>query len=206
MTAWANALNALPPEAVWLIRSRPGGLEWIIRAKRNQAAALATREPGSGLAMLAADQLAHARKLDADGSTRKTDNYLAVRNARGDVRALLQAASAAQARLHEAGLQVTLLKDRALAQAIAESWQPDAVEHWWQDVAGPDGVATLTYSPGAARVVTPRYTEALPEPERGDEEDGELPADTGEGPALPATNGTTGMNRNSTNGRKALPR
>ena len=153
----------MPPEAAWLMRSRAGGLGRLLRAKRDQAAALAEREAGSGLARLAADQLAHARQLHEQGDTRKSDAYVAVRNTKGDVRALLQTAEAAAARFREAGLRVEPLRDRALAQAIAESWQPQVTEHWVWNYESEDGEAFgLAYSPGWARVVEPRYVEAVP--------------------------------------------
>lgn len=122
---WAHALNAMPPDVSWLVRSRAGGLEGHIAGKQAQATALAQRQPGSGLAKLAADQLAHAQRLQARGDVRQTDNYVAVRHAGGDVAALLRLRDAATVLLREAGLRVEVLKDRALAQAIAESWNPN---------------------------------------------------------------------------------
>lgn len=122
---WAHALNALPPDVAWLVRSRAGGLETDIAAKRAQATALAQRQPGSGLARLAADQLTHAQRLQQTGAVRQTDNYVAVRHAGGDVAALLRLRAAAAALLREAGLRVEEVREAALAQAIAANWNPN---------------------------------------------------------------------------------
>ena len=60
LQGYARALNTLPGNAVLIVRSRPGGLQGHIERQRAQTAALAEREPGSALARLSADQLAHA--------------------------------------------------------------------------------------------------------------------------------------------------
>jgi hypothetical protein len=159
LTGYARALNALPSSAALLVRSRPGGLERDVARQGTQAAALARREPGSGLAKLAADQLAHARRLMESGATRRTDPYVAVRNERGDVRALLDEARAVAGLLEGAGVRCELVKDRDLAAALADSWRPGLGEHFTQDFESARGdVLTLVYSPGYAKVTTPRYT------------------------------------------------
>jgi hypothetical protein len=195
LVRWAAALNAMPPDMAWLMRSRPSGLARDIRAKRDQAAALAVRAPGSGLAKLAADQLAHLRTMENAGTTRQSDCYVAVRNVRGDIRVLMEMAAATAVRLREAGLRVEPLKDRALAYAIADSWIPGLPMHWvWEYTEE----WHLVYSPGRARVVRPRYLdEAAPRqarppalPARGAPLRRQLPPDT----------------PGSGDGRKALPR
>jgi hypothetical protein len=121
---WAAALTALPPDVALLSRARPGGLDAYAAEKAQAATALATAAPGTGLARLAADQLRNARALVAAGAARDVVAYLAVRDARGDVRALLERAAGAAGRLTAVGLRVVPLRDRALAAAIGASWRP----------------------------------------------------------------------------------
>lgn len=149
---WAEALQAMPPDATCLARSRPGGLESHIRDKRAQAAALTERQPGSGLARLAADQLAHAERLQREGVTRRTENWIAVRNARGDVAALLRDRNKAVDLLRHAGVRVEVVKEAALARAIAESWQPALREQVFLGGEGQDVRAYIDYWPGKATV------------------------------------------------------
>jgi hypothetical protein len=121
---WAAALNALPADVVLLSRARPGGLEEYAEEKARASAALATAAPGTGLARLAADQLAHARRLMRSGAVRDVACWLAVRDATGDVRALMERVAQAANRLTAVGLTVTPLRDRALADALSRSWKP----------------------------------------------------------------------------------
>ena len=127
---WARAINAMPAETVWLVRSRAGVLETYLKQKRDHAAALAEREPGSALAKLAADQLAHLRHMATAGDLRRTDNFVAVRDRKGDVAALLQTVRAVEGHLRAAGLRAELLRERRLAEAIADSWVPYIGEMW----------------------------------------------------------------------------
>lgn len=136
LTGWAAAINAMPPDTAWLVRSRAGVVATYLREQRDQAAALAQREPGSALARLAADQLAHLRTMGDRGDLHRTDNFVAVRHPRGDVTALLQAAQAVQGHLRAAGLRAELLRDRQLAEAIAASWLPDVPELWSPQESG----------------------------------------------------------------------
>jgi hypothetical protein len=148
LVGWATALNALPPDVAWVMRSRPGGLAAYLREKDDQAAALARQAPGSGLARLAADQLAHAQQLHEQGGTRRNDAYVAVRDAQGNTHALLESAAAVAARFRDVGLRVELLRDRALAQAIAESWSPGLPERWTWPTA--DGRSEAVLAPAGA--------------------------------------------------------
>lgn len=168
MQGWAAALNGLPADTCMLARSRPGGLDGYSAEKGTAANALATVAPGTGLARLAADQLRNALRLTGSGLSRDTVGYLAVRDAKGDVRALLERVATAAARLTDAGLIVTPLKDKPLLDAIAGSWQPPYVESLlfdyylqrgvpgmeWTMVADGDGRTTR------ARVTRPRYVDA----------------------------------------------
>jgi hypothetical protein len=168
MQDWAAALNGLPADTCMLARTRPGGLEGYMAEKGTAANALATVAPGTGLARLAADQLRNALHLTGSGLSRDTVGYLAVRDAKGDVRALLERAATAAARLTDAGLTATPLKDKALLDAVAGSWQPPYTESLlfdyylqrgvpgmeWTMVADGDGRTTR------ARVTRPRYAEA----------------------------------------------
>jgi hypothetical protein len=121
---WAAACQALPPDVALLSRARPGGLDEYAAEKARASTALAATAPGTGLAKLAADQLRNARALVAAGAVRDVTCWLAVRDARGDVRALLERAGQAADRLAAVGLKVTLLRDRELAAAVAGSWRP----------------------------------------------------------------------------------
>lgn len=150
---WAAALNALPPSAAWLVRSRPGGLDADIRQRRTQAAALAARHgTGSGLARLAADQLTHLEGMQRNGTVRQTDNYVALRNARGDVAALLADAAKARGLLEGAGVRVAAVTDGELARAIAESWNPALREQVFLGARDQAARAYIDYWPGHATV------------------------------------------------------
>ena len=125
---WAAALTGLPADVVLLARARPGGLDDYAAEKAQASTALATAAPGTGLAALAADQLRNARALVASGAARDVVCWLGVRDARGDVRTLLERAGQAANRLTAAGLKVAPLRDRALAAAISASWRPGYTE------------------------------------------------------------------------------
>jgi hypothetical protein len=173
---WAAALGSLPADVVLLSRARPGGLEAYAAEKAAASTALATTAPGTGLARLAADQLRNARALVASGVARDVVCWLAVRDSRGDVRALLERAGQAANRLTTAGLKVTPLRDRALAAAISESWRPGYTETVFLDyrVRGHRGREDAEWRlhvetdarTSRARVRRPRYVDegALPPP------------------------------------------
>ena len=176
LVPWATALNALPADTALIVRSRPGGLTRDIQAKRDQTTALAVRALGSGLAKLAADQLAHLRQLQARGDTRQTDCYVGVRNTRGEVRQLLQTVATATTLLRQAGLRCDLVREQALAQALAESWRPGIGEAWliarteaWQLESFPGDARVRPVPPArperSARVARPAA--ALPRPRTG---------------------------------------
>jgi hypothetical protein len=158
LARFAQALNALPPEAAWLVRSRPGGGPPPERPRPagTARAAVGARTPGAArapLARLAADQLAHARRLAAEGTTRQTASYVVLRERRGNVRALLQHAAAAAGHLRAAGLAAELVTDRQLAHALAASWRP-STEHVWLGFTWPGGgEATLVYDEGNGATV-----------------------------------------------------
>ncbi len=154
LQGWARAVQAGPAEATWLMRSRPGVLASYLRERRDQAAALATRAPGSALALLAADQLANLRALGASGDVRETRPYVALRSPSGNRAALLANIDATQRHLAAAGLRATLVRDRRLAEAIAWSWRPEVPETWDYDV----GTVRLTlrgHTATVGRVPTP---------------------------------------------------
>jgi hypothetical protein len=122
--AFAAAINALPTEAAFLTRARPGGLGEATAAVEAQSRALAKTEPGP--ARIAADQGAHYRRLEAEGRARRTDNYLAVRGT--DVEALVDVARKATGHFVAAGLRVVPLRGERMVSAVAESWRPGFVE------------------------------------------------------------------------------
>lgn len=128
LTRWAAALNSLPSEAVWLMRSRPGGLEPALETRRARSTELARTSPGTGLARLVADQVAHLARLQDTGTARRNAGYVVVRGTRA---AVLDAAEAARSGLARAGLTATILRNAGLARAIAESWQPGTVKEQW---------------------------------------------------------------------------
>lgn len=144
LTGWAEALNALPEDAVYLMRSRPGGLDADITERYQRSTALAAGR-GAGLARLQQDQLAHLRALQQRGAVRQGNGYVALR-AR-DAAALLSVAAAARSHLERAGLTVLPLRDLALVRAIAESWKPESTQHWYYQA----GTTVLNYAPGNAR-------------------------------------------------------
>lgn len=166
MQGWAAALNGLPADTCMLTRSHPGGLEGYSAEKGTAANALATAAPGTGLARLAADQLRNALHLTGSGLSRDTVGYLAVRDAKGDVRALLERAATAASRLTDAGLTVIPLKDKALLEAIADSWRPPLTESLLFDYYLKRGVPGMEWTMVAdsngrttrARVTRPQYT------------------------------------------------
>jgi hypothetical protein len=173
---WAAALGALPPDVVLLARARPGGLDAYAAEKAQASTALAATAPGTGLARLAAEQLRNARALVAAGAARDVSCWLAVRDARGDVRALLERAGTAADRLRAAGLTATPLRDRALAAALSASWRPGYTETVFLDyrVRAPGGAGEDEWRlhvegdarTSRARVRRPRYVDpgALPAP------------------------------------------
>ncbi len=122
--AFAGGINALPGEAALLTRTRPGGLGAAITAVEGRSRALATMEPGP--ARIAADQGAHYRRLEAEGMSRETANYLAVRGT--DAETLVDVARRATGHFLAAGLRVRPLRGETLVRAIAESWRPGHVE------------------------------------------------------------------------------
>ena len=169
---WAAALNGMPADVAMLARARPGGLGGYVAEKSRASAALAKTAPGTGLARLAADQRRNAASLVSGGRARSVVGYLAVRDARGDVRALAERAGGAANRLRAAGLRVTPLRDRALATAISDSWRPGWTESSGVDVwtgrRGEGEEWTLVVDSDArttrARVRRPRYVDAGPDP------------------------------------------
>lgn len=175
-TAWlqgyARALNTLPGNAVLIARSRPGGLQGHLARQRAQTAALAEAAPGGALARLAADQLAHARHLQASGQVRQTDQYVALHSPRGDVARLLAAAGACRRHLAAAGVRAELVTDARLGEHLAASWHPQAgtPEGFFQDIEWPKGsgevLGVLDYSPGQARITRPRWADEAEPPSR----------------------------------------
>jgi hypothetical protein len=175
LEGWAAALNAMPADVTLLARDRPGGLGGYVAEKATARHALAKRAPGTGLARLATDQLGHALRLMREGRARDGICWLAVRDARGDVRALLERATQAANRLRAAGLTVEPLRDRGLATAISDSWRPGHTENWLLDywLTRPGGAAepdewTLVVDSGPrstrARVKQPRYVDPPADP------------------------------------------
>jgi len=135
LVRWAAALNALPADAIYRMRSMPGGLSADIAQRRTRSTALATSALGTGLAKLADDQLAHLVKLNGNGTTRQNTGEVVVR---GTPATVLNTAGQAQAALRKAGLKTTLLTDAPLVWALAASWKPGIVrEQWLYNVAFP---------------------------------------------------------------------
>jgi hypothetical protein len=128
---WAHAINAFPASTACFMRSRAGVVESYLRGQRDQTAALAQREPGSALARLSADQLAHVRRMAEAGDFRVTENYVGVRNHGGDRAQLLRDVQAVEGHLRAAGLQAELVTDRLLAEALAAAWNPYIAEMWF---------------------------------------------------------------------------
>lgn len=169
---WAATLTALPADVVLLARARPGGLEEYAAEKAQASTALATLAPGTGLARLAADQLANAHRLIRSGAARDVVCWLAVRDAKGDVRALLERAARAANRLSDVGLKVTPLRDRALVDALSRSWKPGYTETVLIDAqylrrggrVGPEWSLHVETDARTtrARVSQPRYVEPSP--------------------------------------------
>ena len=158
LEGYARALNTLPGNAVLIVRSRAGGLEGHIAGQRVQAAALATAAPGSALARLAADQLAHARQLQATGQVRRTDSFVVLHSPKGNVDRLLAAAGACTRHLAAAGVQAELVTDTRLGQALSASWSsaPNdwevAVQTFEFPARSGRPLADLNYAPGKAKV------------------------------------------------------
>jgi hypothetical protein len=165
LQGYARALNTLPGNAVLIARSRPGGLRGHISQQREQTAALALASPGSALARLAADQLAHARTLQTTGQTRQTDQYIALHSPKGDVPRLLSAAEACRRHLAAAGVTATLVTDRALGDALVLGWRPGLGGTEWVivDIEWPQGsgnvIGVLNYAPKHATVHDPKYVD-----------------------------------------------
>jgi hypothetical protein len=187
LQGYARALNTLPGNAVLIVRSKPGGLDQHIARQRAQTADLAAAAPGSALARLSADQLGHARRLQASGQVRDTVSYLALHSPKGDTARLLAAAEACRRHLKDARIGAELVTDKRLAAALAADWHPESgAETAWVDLAFNGApVATLEYTPKHARVIDAPDPDAEPEPPRPKARVRE---------AAPATNG------------KALPR
>jgi hypothetical protein len=164
LQGYARVLDTLPGNAVLLARSRPGGLERHIAQQRAQTAALARREPGGALARLSADQLAHARRLQATGEVRRMEGYLALHSPKGDVPRLLAAAGASRRHLEAAGVRVSLVKDRALLDALADSWRPAAGEGAALEFEWPPGalVGVLNFMPGERTTVSDPHATPAP--------------------------------------------
>jgi hypothetical protein len=133
LQGYARALNTLPGNAVLIVRSRPGGLRSHLGRQGSQSASLAKTAPGSGFARLAADQLAHARQLQATGEVRQTDSYVVLHSPKGNVGRLLSAAEACRRHLAAAGVRAELVTDKRLGEALASSWSsaPDDWEVWF---------------------------------------------------------------------------
>jgi hypothetical protein len=128
--AFAAAVNALPTEAAFVVRSRPGGLGDPIRRAAARSTALAAAGE-SRLARIAADQAAHYRRLEERGRARETACYLAVRGT--DAERLADDARKAAGHFGAAGLRVRPLRSERMVRAIAEAWRPGAVEQCvWQ--------------------------------------------------------------------------
>ena len=164
LQGYARALNTLPGNAVLIARSKSGGLEEHIATQRAQTAALATASPGSALAKLAADQLAHARQLQATGRVRRTEQYVALHSPKGDTARLLTAAESVRSHLATAQVRAELVTDRRLAAALAADWHPAAgTEGAWLEIDYPAGsgaiLAAIDYRPKSARVVDPPLEE-----------------------------------------------
>jgi len=135
----AAAINAMPAESVWLCRSREGLRAAYLRERRDQAALVAQRAPGTALAHLAADQLAALRVDSAAGRYRQTDPYVLVLSAKGNVAELRQRIAAATSHLAAVGVAPKLVRHRALAEALCLSWQPEMRE-FIEVVAGDERV------------------------------------------------------------------
>jgi hypothetical protein len=131
LAGWAQAINAFPASTACFMRSRAGVVERYLREQRDQTAALAQREPGSALARLSADQLAHVRQMAEAGDFRVTENYVGVRNHGGDRHQLMRDVQAVEGHLRAAGLYAELVTDRLLAEALASSWNPYVGELCW---------------------------------------------------------------------------
>jgi hypothetical protein len=159
LQGYARALNTLPGNAVLIVRSRNGGLQEHIARQRVQAAATAKAAPGSALARLAADQLGHARRLQAAGEVRQTDQDLALYSPRGNVERLLSAAEACRRHLQGARIRAELVTDARLAAALTDGWRPETPEYAWLECEFPTGsgavVGAIDYEPKRARVVDP---------------------------------------------------
>lgn len=171
LQGYARVLNTLPGNAVMVLRSRPGGLEGHIAQQRAQTAALAKTEPGGALARLSADQLAHARRLQETGQTRRTDQYVVLHSPKGDSARLLAAARACREQLEGVRVMAELVTDRALLDALASSWHPGstspgASQSWAQDWPDASGrtVAVLSYWPKHAAVLDPPAPPHAPSP------------------------------------------
>jgi hypothetical protein len=166
--AFAGAINALPAEAAFLVRSRPGGLGDPIRQAAARSEALVAAGE-AGLAEIAADQAAHYRRLEAEGKARETVCYLAVRGT--DAAALGETARKATGHFAAAGLRVTPLKGGRMVRAVAESWRPGAVEQcFWR----PHGPHLVFRQIGHRALVEDRRPRAKVQPETA-----------GDGKALP---------------------
>lgn len=163
LSGLAAALNAMPPEASFLIRSSAGVVANYIREMRDQTDVIAWHGPGTALARLAADQLAHLRGLHDSGAVRRTECFVAIRNRQGNRHAMAQTAATVMAHLQSASLRCDLVKDRQLAEAISWSWgigiAEGAVWRW------PDWSLEYERGRGGARVVpTPPEPQARPQP------------------------------------------
>jgi hypothetical protein len=163
LQGYARALNTLPGNAVLIVRARDGGLREYLARQRAQTANLAKTAPGSALAKLSADQLAHARRLEATGQVRQTDQFLALHSPKGSTDRLLGAAEACRRQLEAAGVRAQLVTDKRMAAALADGWHPEtgATEHAYLDIEFPKGsgevVGVLNYAPRNARVTDPKY-------------------------------------------------
>jgi hypothetical protein len=188
LQGYARALNTLPGNAVLIARSRPGGLREHVARQRAQTAALALASPGGALARLAADQLAHARTLQATGQTRQTDQYVALHSPKGDAARLLAAAEACRRHLAAAGVTATLVTDRALGDALVLGWRPElggtdwvTVDFEWPRGSG-NVIGVLNYAPRNARVTDPKYVDSAGPPKAAVRQ---VTSSNGHGRALP---------------------
>jgi len=193
LQGYARALNTLPGNAVLIARSKSGGLEEHIATQRAQTAALATASPGSALAKLAADQLAHARQLQASGRVRATAQFLALHSPKGNVDRLLAAAEACRRHLKDARIGAELVTDQRLAAALSADWHPGTPEPAYLPgqfrLAGTDRlIGVIDYAPGTATFIDAQDLDALRPP-----------------PAPPAPKASVREATPTTNG-KALPR
>lgn len=166
-----DVLNQLPHDVVLIGHSAPGGLEAY--AFRRRARAGLNEGP---MALLLNVQSTHAMVRMAEGTYRTSKQYL-VSNGKTPQEALLRLGEAAE-KFEALKIKINRLVGHELATAIAESWRPRMVQHAVLDFNGRDGdvLASIAYSPGASRLVRPRYVDT-DSPPLAAETEGMLPSD-----------------------------